>query len=89
MKKLILSFLLLATASSFLQDAAAQEHPWMKYITPSGYFQTGFSTDDALNNTFYIRRARISLSGTFYQGQAGKLEYKVQAELAGSPKLVD
>lgn len=89
MKKLILSFLLLATASFFLQDAAAQEHPWMKYITPSGYFQTGFSTDDALNNTFYIRRARISLAGTFYQGQAGKLEYKVQAELAGSPKLVD
>lgn len=89
MKKLILSFILLFAASSFLQKAAAQEHPWMNYITPSGYFQTGFSTDDSFNNTFYIRRARISIGGTLYKGNAGKFEYKVQAEFANSPKLVD
>ena len=89
MKKLILSFILLFAASSFLQKAAAQEHPWMNYITPSGYFQTGFSTDDSFNNTFYIRRARFSISGTLYKGNAGKFEYKVQAEFANSPKLVD
>ena len=59
MKKLILSFIVLFAASSFFQKAAAQEHPWMNYITPSGYFQTGFSTDDSFNNTFYIRRARF------------------------------
>ena len=89
MKKLILSFILLIASTPFLQKAAAQEHPWMNYITPSGYFQTGFSTDDSFNNTFYIRRARISIGGTLYKGNAGKFEYKVQAEFANSPKLVD
>ena len=62
----------------------------MKYITPSGYFQAGYSSDFDFNNSFYIKRARIALSGTLYETpEYGKLEYKVQAELANSPKLVD
>ncbi|MBR1538653.1 MAG: hypothetical protein IJ636_04010 [Bacteroidales bacterium] len=89
MKKLILTFLLLVAATSSFRTVSAQERPWLKYITPSGYFQTGFSMDNSFNNTFYIRRARISLGGGLYEGRFGKLDYKVQAELAGSPKLVD
>ena len=90
MKKLILTLLLLAAATPCLYRASAQERPWMKYITPSGYYQAGFSITDAMDNTFYIKRARIALAGELYQSDRfGKFEYKVQAELAGSPKLMD
>ena len=88
MKKMTM---LLILAAALLQGVTlqAQERPWMKYITPSGYFQTGFQINDSFDNSFYIKRARISLSGAVYESERfGKLEYKVQAELAGSPKLV-
>lgn len=90
MKKLIFTLLLIAVATPSLYRASAQERPWMKYITPSGYYQAGFNINDALDNTFYIKRARIALAGELYRSDRfGKFEYKVQAELAGSPKLVD
>ena len=89
MKKLTL-FLLLVAATSCLCRVSAQERPWMKYITPSGYFQAGYNVDDSFNNSFYIKRARLALSGVLFEGpKYGKFEYKVQADLAGSPKLVD
>lgn len=84
--------MLLILAAALFQGVTlqAQERPWLKYITPSGYFQTGFQMNNSFDNSFYIKRARISLAGTVYQGERfGKLEYKVQAELANSPKLVD
>ena len=89
MKKLFLTLsLLLAVAS--LAGLSAQERPWMKYINPSGYFQAGYNTDLDFNNTFYIKRARLAIAGTLFEGQNfGKFEYKVQAEFANSPKLVD
>lgn len=89
MKKLILTlFLLLATGSAM--SLSAQERPWMKYITPSGYFQTGYQSDFDFNNSFYIKRVRISLGGMLFESpKFGKLEYKVQADLANSPKMVD
>ena len=69
---------------------SAQERPWMKHIAPSAYFQSGFTTDNSLDNSFYIRRVRVSLGGTLCENaDSGKLEYKLQAELAGSPKIVD
>lgn len=69
---------------------SAQEKPWMKYINPSGYFQAGYSIDNNYDNTFYIKRARLSVGGELYKSASfGRLEYKVQADLAGSPKLVD
>ena len=90
MKKLPVTLLLLAMAAMLPRPASAQEKPWMQYITPSGYFQTGFSSDHNFNNSFYIKRARVALSGKLYQDpNYGTFEYKVQAELAGSPKLVD
>ena len=89
MKKLTITLVLLLAAAPCLFKVSAQEKPWMKYITPSGYYQAGFSFTDAGDNTFYIKRARIALNGDLYKGKFGKFEYKVQAELAGSPKLVD
>ena len=90
MKKVFLSFVLLMFAASFPSTVTAQEKPWMQYITPSGYFQAGYSVDNSFNNTFYIKRARVALSGELLNSERyGKFEYKVQAELANSPKLVD
>lgn len=90
MKKLFIRILLLSVAFSFAFGASAQERPWLKYITPSGYYQAGFRMDDSFDNSFYIRRARIALSGLLYEGNHNsRLEYKVQADLANSPKLVD
>lgn len=88
MKKLILSLSLLLISS--FAGLSAQEKTWMKYITPSGYFQAGYQSDLDFNNTFYIKRARIALAGTLIESSKyGRLDYKVQAELAGSPKLMD
>ena len=90
MKKLSLIILLSFAVLASVSIASAQERPWMKYITPSGYYQAGYSIDSNLDNTFYIKRARVSFGGTLYDDETyGKFEYKVQTELAGSPKLVD
>ena len=63
---------------------------WTRYITPTGYFQAGYNTDQNFNNSFYIKRVRLSVLGTVIDSpKFGKLEYKVQADLANSPKLVD
>ena len=89
MKKLILTLLLLVAATPCFHRATAQEKPWMQYINFSGYYQAGFSITDTYDNTFYIKRARLAFAGDLYKGDYGKFEYKVQAEFAGSPKLVD
>ena len=97
MRKIYLTlFLIFALASgTLLQAQEATNLPaWTRYITPTGYMQTGFSTDFSQgqdpNSSFYVKRVRVSLLGTLLQNpNYGKLEYKVQADLAGSPKLVD
>ena len=90
MKRLALILLLLVAAASFAPRLQAQEKPWMKHINPSGYFQAGYSITDAGDNTFYIKRARLAFAGDLLTSPKwGRFEYKVQAELAGSPKLVD
>lgn len=50
----------------------------------SGYVQTGYEYSET-SSTFYIKRVRLSLGGELFRG----LSYRVQAEFAGSPKLVD
>ena len=97
MKKLTTILLLLLAATPFVRTAQAQEHAWMKYIKPSGYFQAGYTVTNSFtdhnnidNGSFYIKRARLSISGDLLQSDKfGRLEYKVQADLANSPKLVD
>lgn len=50
----------------------------------SGYIQTGYEWSDGAS-TFFIKRARIALSDDI----ANKLDYRLQLEFAGSPKIVD
>lgn len=89
MKKIVSVVIVLAALLPGLR-LGAQQATWLKYLTPSGYLQAGFSTDQDFNNTFYIQKARLSLAGTVFEGpRAGKLEYKILADFANSPKLVD
>ena len=57
-----------------------------KHMRLSGYLQGGFSWDSDAGSTFYIRRARVSLSGDFAKE---KFDYRLQVDMAGSPKICD
>ena len=57
-----------------------------KPLQLSGYAQVRYRNDDAIDDTFDIRRARLSLKGDFGSG----FDYRLQAEFAGSSaKLLD
>lgn len=59
-----------------------------KHLNLSGYLQAGVQwTENAdPSTTFYIRRARVSLSGNFLKE---KFDYRLQVDMAGSPKICD
>ena len=57
-----------------------------KYLNLSGYLQAGVSWADNDKTTFYIRRARVSLSGNVAEA---KLDYRLQVDMAGTPKICD
>lgn len=57
---------------------------WLPRI--SGYIQARYRWDEADGeNTFSVRRVRLSLKGA----PAGWIDYRLQVELASSPKLMD
>lgn len=103
--KLIISALLLSTVGAFAQQAeptanqqnATTEKPAndvteqiKKLVIPSGFLQTGYTyTDEPKKSTFLLRRARLVLQGDLYKGDAGKVDYKLQLELTGTPKILD
>lgn len=59
-----------------------------KHLKISGWAQLGFEWADQADktSTFYVKRARIKISGDLYKDQ---LEYAVQADFWKSPKLLD
>ena len=59
-----------------------------KHLNLSGYLQAGIEWNEANNpsTSFYIRRARVSLSGNFLKE---KFDYRLQVDMAGSPKICD
>ncbi len=63
--------------------AFADEH-----LRLSGYIQGGFRWDENAepSNTFYLHRARLSLTGNAVQE---KIDYRLQVDMAGSPKICD
>ena len=102
-RHIIISALLLMGAGAFAQqpDAAASQQntdaaqqnvtidQLKKLVTPSGFLQTGYTYTDAHTSTFLLRRARLVLQGDLYKGDAGKVDYKLQLELTGTPKILD
>lgn len=57
-----------------------------KHMHLSGYLQGGFSWDTDAGSTFYLRRARVSLSGGFAKE---KFDYRLQVDMASGPKICD
>jgi Ni,Fe-hydrogenase III large subunit len=57
-----------------------------KYLNLSGYIQGGFSWDKYEQSTFYLKRARVSLTG---DAAKEKIDYRLQVDMAGSPKICD
>lgn len=71
------------TASAQSNNTFADEH-----LSLSGYLQGGYSwdTDSNPETTFYLKRARISLTGN---APEEKFDYRLQVDMAGSPKICD
>ena len=63
--------------------AFADEH-----LRLSGYIQGGYRWDENAepSNTFYLHRARLSLTG---DAAKDKIDYRLQVDMAGSPKICD
>ena len=59
-----------------------------KHLKLSGYLQGGFEWNEASDpeTSFYLRRARVSLTGT---AAKEKIDYRLQVDMAGSPKICD
>jgi hypothetical protein len=92
MKLRTLLLIIVAVAVSFAAEAQtagekvksfANEH-----LSLSGYLQAGFEWNEALdpNTTFYLKRARVSLTGNFLEE---KMDFRLQVDMAGSPKICD
>ncbi len=75
-----------AVAMSLSLPLFAQEGPKI-----SGFLQTNYKadTDTLNNNTFGINRARLSVSGNLLKEGEKKVDYRLQVDFAGTPKLVD
>ena len=58
-------------------------------LTLSGYLQGGIEAsemDGDYASTFYLKRARVSLTGN---AKEEKIDYRLQVDMAGSPKICD
>ena len=71
------------TASAQSNNTFADEH-----LSLSGYLQGGYSwnSDSNPEATFYLKRARLSLTGS---APEEKFDYRLQVDMAGSPKICD
>ena len=85
MKHYLLAIVALAvslSASAQSNNTFAQEQ-----MSLSGYLQGGFQTiDGEPSSTFYLKRARVSLTGNVPQDN---IDYRLQVDMAGSPKICD
>lgn len=59
-----------------------------EHLSLSGYLQGGFEWNEATEptTTFYLKRARVSLTGNFLEE---KLDFRLQVDMAGKPKICD
>lgn len=87
-----LKYYFLAIAALVVSSASAQSNSTFAkdYMSLSGYLQGGFQTPgvggDEPSSTFYLKRARVSLTGNVPQDN---IDYRLQVDMAGSPKICD
>lgn len=90
-KHLLLAFTALAVCfAAEAQETTAEKVKSFadKHLKLSGYLQGGFQWEESADpqSTFYLRRARVSLSG---DAAKEKIDYRLQVDMAGSPKICD
>ena len=74
---------------SFVASAQSNNSFAQEQMSLSGYLQGGFQmaeSGDSSLTTFYLKRARVSLTGNAKQE---KIDYRLQVDMAGSPKICD
>lgn len=87
-----LKYYFLAIAALVVSSASAQSDSTFAkdYMSLSGYLQGGFQTPgvggDEPSSTFYLKRARVSLTGNVPQDN---IDYRLQVDMAKSPKICD
>ncbi len=94
-KSLLLIVMMFALASLTTINAQEKKKLIGDYMSISGWMniqydyetqlQNGGETLDVISNTFNVRRARLDFKGSITKN----LEYRVQADMAAGPKLVD
>lgn len=91
MSRIKIVFIVLLALVCVAPAGAQEQRKWLDYVRPSGSFQAGISLDPQdLNYQFYVRRARVAVSGTVLNNaRFGKLEYVLRASLVQSPSLLD
>lgn len=90
-KHLLLAFTTLAVCfTAEAQETTAEKVKSFadKHLKLSGYLQGGFQWEESADpqSTFYLRRARVSISG---DAAKEKIDYRLQVDMAGSPKICD
>ncbi|MBQ6612371.1 MAG: porin [Alistipes sp.] len=92
MKLRALLLIIVAMAVGFTAEAQTTSEKIKSFanehMTLSGYLQAGFEWNEANDptTTFYIKRARLSLTGNFLEE---KMDFRLQVDMAGSPKICD
>lgn len=79
---------IVALAVSYTAEAQNKNSFADERMSLSGYLQGGYSWNDNSipEATFYLKRARLSLTGT---APVEQFDYRLQVDMAGSPKICD
>ena len=85
-KLLRIIFVATLLATSFALNA--QDSLKIDYFKFKGYIQGGFNIDDEGDNTFYLKRAVLTLSGDVYKKNESKFDYQLMVNMAGSPNIL-
>jgi len=76
--------LLVASFAVYAQDNLNKD-----YFKLKGYLQGGFNIDDDGDNTFYLKRAVLTLSGDVFKKNESKFDYQLMVNMAGSPSILE
>ncbi|HPH53370.1 MAG TPA: porin [Bacteroidales bacterium] len=67
----------------------AQDSLKVDYFKLKGYVQGGFNIDDDGENTFYLKRAVLTLSGDVFKKNESRADYQLMVNMAGSPSILE
>ena len=86
-KLLRIIFVATLLATSFALNA--QDSLKIDYFKFKGYIQGGFNINDKGDNTFYLKRAVLTLSGDLFKKNESTVDYQFMVNMAGSPCILE